>query len=117
MIAHVVLFRPKAAMTDDEKRSFAQVFRQTLLDIPSVERARVGRVGESHQAGGIDLGNTSDLFVVVLEFTDQYGLSNYLNHPNHEELARLFWVHNESTAILDVPMRDPKNEDIGQFLV
>jgi hypothetical protein len=117
MIAHVVLFRPKPSIADGERRAFAQLLQQAFREIPSLSRVRVGKVAEGSHAGSLELGDTTDFFVAVLEFANEKALRDYLTHPKHEELARLFWQHNESTVILDAPMVDPKTEDIDRLLV
>jgi hypothetical protein len=117
MIAHVVLFKPKVSVTDDERGLFARTLQETIRDIPAVRWARVGRVAGGSQTGAFELGDSTELFVAVLEFADKRALDDYLAHPKHAELARLFWLYTESNVILDVPVTDPKIQDLDRLLL
>ena len=43
MIAHVVLFRPKASLTDDERQALIGALAHALENIPLIARAHIGR--------------------------------------------------------------------------
>ena len=115
MIAHIVLFRPKADLNLDARREFAEIFQRTCREVSSVRRARIGRALASDMGyvGAFDARYT---FSAVIEFDDQAGLLEYLVHPAHQTLGKLFWETCEATAILDVEMADAVNDSLAPFL-
>jgi hypothetical protein len=116
MIAHLALYRPKGDVTADQRRSFAQTLQAVVREIATVRRVRVGKVEAASISGNFELGDTTDMFVAVLEFDDTDGLKTYLEHPKHQELARLFWLYTDATAILDAAIVDAKLDDLEKIL-
>ena len=116
MTAHIVLFQPKPAATDADRAAFSSQFSRACREIPSVRRAIVGR------AASIDAGYTRSFgdgqyeFAAILEFDDRDGLIEYLQHPLHKELGRLFWLVCERTAIVEVDLWDAKNVNLADVL-
>jgi hypothetical protein len=45
-------------------------------------------------------------FAAVLEFDDLRGLTQYLEHPAHEDLGQRFFASFEAALIYDFEMRD-----------
>jgi hypothetical protein len=90
MIAHVVLFKPRADLSADARRQLAASFETALTQIPSIRRARVGR--RITHGRGYEASMTVDYqFAAVLEFDDEAGLRAYLEHPAHEQLGSQFF--------------------------
>jgi len=90
MIAHVVMFQPKAGLSGEQRRSLAEVLSHALHDIPSIRRARKGRRvthGRPYEA----LMRVNYEYVAFLEFDDIEGLRAYLEHPAHQALAARFF--------------------------
>ena len=105
MIAHVVLFRPRATLTPAERARLADVFTTALREIPSIRRSRIGeRVthGRPYEA----LMTTHYSHAAILEFDDIAGLRAYLEHPAHEALGRLFFEAFEEALMYDFTMED-----------
>jgi hypothetical protein len=105
MIAHVVLFRPRATLTTAERERLADAFATALREIPSVRRAQIGeRVthGRPYEA----LMTTHYSHAAILEFDDIEGLRAYLEHPAHEALGRLFFEAFDEALIYDFTMAD-----------
>lgn len=104
MVAHVVLFTPKASMTPAERDAFVGTLEAALAGIPQITRATVGR--------RIVLGRPYDAitppyeYVAVLEFVSRNQLASYLDHPAHDALAKQFYLHAERAAAYDVDMVD-----------
>jgi hypothetical protein len=100
MITHLVLFRARAGLTDDERAGVAAMFRTAIKAIPSIRRARVGRRvmhGRPYeQQMRIDYE-----YAAVLEFDDVSGLKAYLDHPAHEALATQFFRVLDEALIYD----------------
>jgi hypothetical protein len=100
MIAHVVLFRPKTKLRDDQRRAFVTALEHALVNIPLIKRARVGRrltVGRLY-----DRQNTHDFpFVAILEFDNEEDLRAYLEHPAHQMLGAQFYVTADAAFVFD----------------
>ena len=100
MIAHVVLFRPKAALTSDERRAFTAALEHALTNIPLIKHARVGRrvtLGRQY-----DAQNAQDFpFAAILEFDTESDLRAYLEHPAHQMLGTQFYVTSEAAMVFD----------------
>jgi hypothetical protein len=100
VIAHLVLFRPKAELTDDQRRTLVAALEHALINIPLIKRARVGRrltIGRLY-----DEQNTQDFpFVAILEFDSESDLRVYLEHPAHQMLGAQFYVTFDAALVFD----------------
>ena len=102
MIAHIVLFEPKASVTPEAREAFLDAMKVAFAEIPTVTRSLVGetkKIGASYEA---KLGDKTYSYASVVEFEDMSGLMAYLEHPLHERLGHLFWENCARTMILDV---------------
>jgi hypothetical protein len=100
MVAHVVLFRPKADLSRDQQRAFIAALEHALSTIPQITRARVGRrvtLGRDYDAQNAQ----SFPFAAIIEFEDVEGLRGYLEHPAHEMLGAQFYVTSEAAMVFD----------------
>lgn len=116
MIAHVVLFRPRAGVGDADQKAFLAAIESARREIPSVRRFFVGRRARlGHQYENL---MTEDYpWAAIVEFDDEKGLAAYLVHPAHEALGRLLWATSEKVLVFDYaeigsdpisPWREPK---------
>ena len=100
MIAHVVLFRPKPELTDDQRDTFVTALEHALLNIPLIKRARVGRrvtMGRLY-----DQQNANEYpFAAILEFDNQSDLRAYLEHPAHQMLGAQFYATSDAAQVFD----------------
>ena len=97
MIAHVVLFTPRASLSAEERRVLIADLERACQDIPSIRRARVGRrriLGYAYDT----VGPVHFEFVAVLEFASEADLRSYLHHPAHVALGR--WFHQGAEVAL-----------------
>ena len=88
--------------------------------VESIKRAYVGRSVRLNPGYERSFGNKTYSFAAVLEFDDEAGLLEYLRHPKHDELGRLFWLWCDSTAIMEVEtldLKDDQQQKLGDFLV
>jgi hypothetical protein len=105
VIAHLVLFRPRAGLPQPDQRALVAAFDIALREIPSIRRARVGpRV--LHGRGYETLMRTDFPYAAVLEFDDLKGLKDYLEHPAHERLATRFFESFEEALMYDFDLQD-----------
>jgi hypothetical protein len=89
VIAHVVLFTPKASLSGAERRALVIDLERACRDIPQIRRARIGRrrrLGYAYDA----VGAAHFEFLAVLEFDSREDLDAYLQHPLHAALGRWF---------------------------
>jgi hypothetical protein len=90
VILHLVLFTPRADLPVDEHKAFGDALAHALGSIPSVRGYRVGRRFRT----GADYDALPGAFEYcgVIEFDDRAGLQEYLQHPAHQALGRLFYT-------------------------
>jgi hypothetical protein len=116
VIAHIVLFQPKPAVTDTDRVAFARQFERVCREIPTVRRAVVGKRTEIDPGYPRSFGEGNYTFAAMLEFDTRDGLIAYLQHPLHRELGRLFWLVCERTAIVEVEIADTRTTDLASFM-
>lgn len=101
MIAHVVLFEPKATITEQDREAFLDAMKVAFQEIPTVERSLVAKrrlIGAGYES---KLGDQTYSYVSVVEFEDVEALRAYLEHPLHQRLGQLFWQNCDRTLIID----------------
>lgn len=105
MIAHVVLFRPRADLSSSARQQLADALGRAVREIPSLRRARVGHrvtVGRQYE----QMMRTDFPVAAILEFDDVGGLEAYLDHPAHEQLSALFFASIEETLVYDFELQE-----------
>ena len=103
MIAHVVLMKPKAGLSADDRHAFVEAFCRALREIPTVRAVRIGhriRFGAGYESLAPDSGE----YLAVIDFDDLAGLREYLGHPAHHELGARFYQSLESALVYDYRM-------------
>ena len=110
MVVHVVLFRPRAGLTDDSRREMFDALKTAATAIPTVRRFRVG-TRTTHGAAYEQLMSEDFPFAAIVEFDDLAGLQAYLRHPHHEKLGALFYQLQESALAYDYEVRALSDED------
>lgn len=101
MIAHVVLFEPKATITDADRETFLDAMKTAFREIPTVARSMVAKrqlLGVGYES---KIGDTAYSYVSVVEFEGVPDLKAYLEHPLHQRLGQLFWQYCDRTTIVD----------------
>jgi len=99
MLVHVVLFSPRADLTDGDRTAFAASFEEAVRAIPTVRRARVGR--RVVHGAGYERGTAAFELLAMLEFDDLAGLLAYLHHPAHAALGARFGAELSASAVYD----------------
>lgn len=101
MISHIVLFRPRRDTTPDDRRAFVAALEDAFRQVPAIRRAVVGR--------SLPGDNGADFpYVAVVEFDDERGLQQYLAHPLHVPVARLFHHTCAATTIVNAETMDAR---------
>ena len=104
MIAHVVLFQPRADLGEGERADFLESLALAARQIPSIKRFRVGRRVRHGLPGYEQAMAQSFDFVAVAEFDDVEGLKAYLAHPAHHAIGRHFTASAERALAYDYEM-------------
>jgi hypothetical protein len=105
VIAHLVLFRPRADLTAGARGDLAAAFATAVREIPSVRRVCVGRrvtLGRPYE----QLMRSDMQYAAMFEFEDVAGLRAYLEHPAHEQLAARFFDAFEEALMYDYDLKD-----------
>jgi hypothetical protein len=100
MISHIVLMKPKADLSPDERQGFIAAFERAVQEIPSVRAVRIGRrvmTGASYESLSRETGD----YVAIIDFDDLDGLDAYLRHPAHDELGARFYQTLSSAMVFD----------------
>jgi hypothetical protein len=84
--------------------------------IASIARVVVGRRAHVDAGYTREFGEQTYEFAAVLEFKNRAGLIDYLRHPLHHELGRMFWESCERTVISEVEMHDGLDPKIAELL-
>jgi hypothetical protein len=105
MIAHVVLFRPRADLPPQARNTFARALEQARREIPTIRRFHVGR--RLRHGRPYEQAMLQDFpYAAVIEFEAIEGLKAYLDHPAHVDLARMWSTLSEMTLVYDYEMAD-----------
>ncbi len=99
MLAHIVLFRPKAGLAAADRESLVAAIERAHREIPAVRRFRVGK--RTLRGMGYAAAMPDYPFVALIEVDDEPALQQYLSHQAHEALARLFWQTSDSALAYD----------------
>ena len=116
MLAHIVLFEPKPGISEGQKRLFAQLFQDLSRAVSSVRRANVGRSIDLNTGYAREFGEKTYRYAAVVEFDDSEGLVEYLTHPIHQKLGKMFWDICDRTTIIETKMADAKVSEIVDLL-
>ncbi len=116
MIAHIVLFSPKANLASEQISSFAASVSETFRSIDAIQKATVGRRVDVDAGYDRSFGEQTYEFVAILEFADRQALVSYLQHPSHAELGRRFWESCERTVITEVELADGRDPRAVELL-
>ena len=106
MIAHVVLFTPRAALLPAERQALVDAFTAALNQIPTIRRARVGRRHVHGRPGYEQMMTTNYEYAAILEFVDAGALQAYLQHPAHDALAHRFFAAFERALMYDYDLAE-----------
>ena len=110
MIVHVILFQPRADLSEAQRQQVIHDLRSAAESIPSVKRCRIGR-RLRHGAPGYESAMTVDYqYAAIMEFDNRAGLEAYLRHPAHHAAGRHF-----TTSAANAVAYDYEVEEAGTF--
>jgi len=82
-----------------------------LSTIPTIKRAQIGRRIRVDAGYDRSFGDKTYEYSTIIEFADRTALVQYLNHPLHQQLGRLFWENCESTVISEVELVEASDDE------
>lgn len=104
MIAHVVLFKPKAGLSSADRETLIDALREAGRQIPQIRRFIVGsrvRNGSRYETAARDFP-----YFAQFEFDSATDLAAYLAHPAHERLAQGFYEMSDAAEAYDYEIGD-----------
>lgn len=106
MITHVVLFRPRADLTDADRQQLLADLTAAVAAIPAIRRLRLGR-RIVHGLPGYEQAMREDFeYAALVEFDDVAGLRAYLAHPSHAAVGRHFSASSAAALAYDYELID-----------
>lgn len=87
MICHIVLFRPKASLSDHDRRALILALERAVSGIPSIKRTTIGQRLLLNRPGYETQMAEHYEYSAILEFENETDLRAYLDHPAHAELG------------------------------
>jgi hypothetical protein len=101
VIAHIVLFRPRATLTADERQTLVNALRGAVEGIPQIKRATIGRRILLNRPGYETQMAEHYEYSAILEFESEADLRAYLDHPSHNDLGRLLFTSADAVLAYD----------------
>lgn len=90
MIVHVVLFEPRADLSEADRQQVLDDLRLAAASIPTLRSCRIGRRIRLGLPGYEQAMPVDYQYAAIMEFDDPAGLEAYLRHPAHEAAGRHF---------------------------
>jgi hypothetical protein len=101
MISHVVLFRPKASLSPQDRRALVDALQRAVSGIPSIKRTTIGKRILLDRSGYETQMAEHYEYLAILEFEDEADLRTYLAHPSHVSLGRLLFTFADAVLAYD----------------
>ena len=114
MVSHIVLMKPRADLTVDQRQQLIDTFERAVREIPTVRRVRIGR-RVRHGAGYEAVAPDGADYVAEIDFDNLEGLQTYLRHPAHEELGARFGQSLTSAMVYDFEVEGVEALRAGPF--
>lgn len=101
MIAHVILFTPKADLPASASQDLLASLEAAASSIPSIRRLRLGPRVRHGLPGYEQMMRDEFTFAAIVEFDDMDGLKAYLAHPAHRAIGDHFAASAERSLAYD----------------
>jgi len=108
VVAHVVLLRVKASLSEAEREALLEAMRLAFTGIPEIRRVRIGRrilIGRGYEAQMAEHFEYS----AIIEFDSEADLRAYLDHPQHQELGQRFFASADAALVYDYRFVDAEH--------
>ena len=106
VIAHVVMFRPPATLTEPDREALLDAMRHAFSNIAEIRRVRIGKrllIGRGYETQMAEHYEYS----AIIEFDSEADLRAYLNHPTHADLGQRFFQSAEAALVYDFVIVEP----------
>ena len=106
MVAHVVLLKPRATLSTDDREALLESMRVAFTGIPEIKRVRIGKrilIGRGYETQMAEHFEYS----AIIEFDSEANLRVYLDHPQHQELGKRFFESVDSALVYDFTVVEP----------
>src|SRR6186997_1130093 len=114
VIAHVVLFRPRATLTAEQRQSLVNALRTAVEGISEIKRATIGTRILLNRPGYETQMAEHYEYSAILEFDSEADLRAYLDHPSHNNLGRLLFTSAQAVLAYDFTHVVP--QDISKLI-
>lgn len=101
MIAHIVLFRPRATLTAEQRQTLVNALRAAVEGISEIKRATIGKRILLNRPGYETQMAEHYEYSAILEFDSEADLRAYLDHPAHNDLGKLLFTSAEAVLAYD----------------
>jgi hypothetical protein len=101
MICHIVLFRPRATLSPDERDALLAGLQHAIQDITEIKRAFIGKRILLNRPGYETQMAEHFEYSAILEFDSEDDLRRYLDHPAHADLGRRLFTSAEAVLAYD----------------
>ena len=101
MISHVVLFRPRATLTAEERTALIASLGEAVSGIPEIRRVVIGRRILLDRPGYETRMAEHYEYSAILDFENEADLRAYLDHPAHVALGGLLFTSADAVLAYD----------------
>lgn len=108
MISHIVLFRPRATLSDSERAQIIASLQAAVSGIATIRRATIGKRILLNRPGYETQMAEHYEYSAILEFESEADLRAYLDHPAHVDLGERLFAAAEAVLaydFIDVPLQ------------
>lgn len=105
MVAHVVLLKPRATLSAEDREALLDAMRDAFTGIAEVRRVRIGKrllIGRGYETQMAEHFEYS----AIIEFDSETDLRAYLDHPRHLELGKRFFESADAALVYDYTVVD-----------
>ena len=113
MISHVVLFRPKAALSAADRKTLVDALQNAVVGIRAIKRARFGKRVLLDRPGYETQMAEHYEYSAIIDFENEADLRAYLDHPAHVDLARRLFQSADAVLAYDFMSVDPERLATG----
>ena len=114
MVTHLVLMKPRAGLSSDDRQAFVAAFERALRDIATIRNVRIGKrvtFGAGYESSAADMD-----YVALIDFDDLDGLQTYLRHPAHADVGARFGQSLSGALVYDFEVGGIERLQADEFI-
>jgi hypothetical protein len=101
MISHIVLFRPKASLSEADRKQLVAALRHAVSGIPSIKHVAIGKRILLNRPGYETQMAEHYEYSAIIDFDTERDLRAYLDHPAHIDLGKLLFSSADAVLAYD----------------